>query len=271
VRGDPGADRAGRGEVAAALARARAFVARAGSPLARLRADVLAGEAPAGRLAALVESRQLASGAVGPLEEDGPAGVVTTAAALALLDELGALAQPCAERAAVWLASSQAGDGSFSPSEDANADARLLFTASLAAHLARTGRVRESVLDAAGEHVAAGFSVDRVQRGDWEAIAAFFPFFAEHPGDLADAALQWCGRELERGWRTGRFDALRAARVFVACQARALPGAKLDARELVPALLASQAGDGGFGARGGPDAERVERTLEAMLALARLG
>jgi hypothetical protein len=261
----------GQGEVVAALARARSFVARAGSALERLRADVLAGEAPGARVAGLVESRQLASGAVGPLEADGPAGVATTAAALALLDELGALDHPCAERAAVWLASRQARDGSFSPAADASADVRLLFTASVAALLARTGRVRESVLDAAAAHVAAGFSVERVQRGDWEALAALFPFFADHPGELADAALQWCGRELERGWRTGRFDALRAARIFVLCGARALPGAKLDARELVPALLAGQAGDGGFGAPGGPDAGRVEPTLDAMLALARLG
>jgi hypothetical protein len=57
----------------------------------------------------------------------------------------------------------------------------------------------------------------------------------------------------------------------VLCRAHALPGAKLDARELVPALLADQAGDGGFGAAGGPEPERVERTLDAMLALARLG
>jgi hypothetical protein len=271
VREPPGPDRAGRGEVVAALARARAFVARAGSPLARLRADALAGEAPAARLAAFVESRQLASGAVGPLEGDGPADAATTAAALALLDELGALEHPCAERAAVWLASTQAHDGSFDPAPDAGADARLLFTASVAARLARTGRVRERVLDAAGAYVAAGFSVERVQRGDWEAIAALLPFFADHPGELADAALQWCGRELERGWRTGRFDAVRAARVFVLCRAHALPGAKLDARELVPALLADQAGDGGFGAADGPEPERVERTLDAMLALARLG
>ena len=270
MRGGRGGGDPGRNEVQAALARAREFVARAGSPLARLRADVLAGEAPAGRVAALVESRQLASGAVGPLEEDGEARVATTARALVLLDELGCLQHPCAERAAIWLASTQDRDGSFSPGEGASADARLLFTAALAARLARTGRVRQRVVDAAGEWVAPRFSVERVQRGDWGAIAAFFPFFADHEGELADAALQWCGRELERGFRTGRFDALRTARVFVLCAAQALPGAKLDARELVPTILAQQARDGGFGAPDTPDWERVERTLDAMLACVRL-
>ena len=258
------------GEVVAALARARGFVARNGSPLAKLRADVLAGETPAASGIALVEPRQLGSGAVGPLEEEGEAGVATTARALAFLDELGSLQHPCAERAAVWLGSTQNPDGSFSRGDEASEDERLLFTASLAARLARSGRVRQSVLDAAGEWVAARFDPERVQRGDWEAIAAFFPFFADHEGELADAALQWCGRELERGFRTGRFDALRTARVFVLCAAQALPGAKLDARELVPTILAQQARDGGFGAPDAPARERVERTLDAMLAWVRL-
>jgi hypothetical protein len=258
-------------EVGAALARARGFVARAGSPLAKLRADVLAGEASVASAVAFVEARQLPGGAVGPLEAEGGAGVATTARALALLDELGGLQHACAERAALWLASRQERDGSFAPDPGAREDARLLFTASLVARLARSHRVRQSVLDAAGEWVAARFSVERVQRGDWEVLAAFFPFFADHPDELADAALQWCGRELERGFRSGRFDALRTARVLVLCQAQALPGARVDARELVPAILALQAGDGGFAAPDAPGGERVERTLDAMLALARLG
>jgi hypothetical protein len=260
-----------RGGLAAALARARGFVAVRGAELARLRADVVAGEAPVEAMIALVGSRQLASGAVGPLEGGGGAGIGSSDRALVLLDELRALHAPCAGRAAAWLASRQATDGSFSPCEGADDDTRLLFTASLATRLARSHRVRQSVLDAAGDWIAARFSVERVQRGDWEGIASLFPFFADQPSELADAALQWCGRELERGYRTGRFDALGAARVFVRCQARALPGAKLDARELVPAILALQARDGGFGPPGAPDAERLERTLDAMLALVRLG
>jgi hypothetical protein len=260
-----------RGGSAAALARAREFVAVRGAELARLRADVIAGEAPVEGMIALVESRQGASGAVGPLEGEGGAGIGSSDRALVLLDELRALHAPCAGRAAAWLASRQATDGSFSPCEGADDDARLLFTASLATRLARSRRVRQSVLDAAAAWIDARFSVERVQRGDWEGIASFFPFFADQPSELADAALQWCGRELERGYRTGRFDALGAARVFVRCQARALPGAKLDARELAPAILALQARDGGFGPPGAPDAERLERTLDAMLALVRLG
>jgi hypothetical protein len=257
--------------VEGALARAREFVARCGSALAGLRADALLGAAPPARLVAAVEARQRGDGAVGPLEGAGGADVATTARALALLDDHGCLHHPCAERAALWLASAQQRDGSFSPAAGAGGDERLLFTAPLAARLARMGCVRESALEAAGGFVAAGFSVERVQRGDLEMLAGFLPFFTSHPHELADAALQWCGRELERGFRTGRFDAVQTARVLVLCDARALPGARVDARELVPALLASQAGDGGFGSPDAPGGERVEPTLDAMLALVRLG
>ncbi len=257
-------------EVDQALVRGRGFVARSGSPLAQLRADGLVGGGPAARVIELVEARQLASGAVGPLEGEGEADVATTARALAFLDDLGCLHHACADRAAAWLAATQERDGSFSPSASASDDERLLFSASLAARLARSGWVRESALDAAGGFIAERFSVERVQRGGWETLAAFLAFFTSHSHELADAALQWCGRELERGFRTGRFDAVRTARVFVLCDAKALPGAKVDARELLPALVASQGEDGSFGATDAPIDERVARTLDAILALVRL-
>ena len=67
----------------------------------------------------------------------------------------------------------------------------------------------------------------------------------------SDAILQWCGRELERGYRAGAFDAVRTARVLVDCDAPSLPGARLAAGELVAALLGEQAPDGGWPAAGG--------------------
>ena len=105
--------------------------------------------------------------------------------------------------------------------------------------------------------------------GEWQAIAAFSHFFANVPHELADAALQWCGRELERGYRTGAFDALAAARVLLWCDAHAIPGARLGVDELLGALLAEQRGDGGWPAPGASPDARVARTLDALAALSR--
>ena len=74
------------------------------------------------------------------------------------------------------------------------------------------------------------------------------------PGDVdvADEALQWCGRELERGFRIGAFDAVRVARVFVLCDAPALPGARLAAAEVREALLRAQGPRTAASAAGAP-------------------
>jgi hypothetical protein len=83
---------------------------------------------------------------------------------------------------------------------------------------------------------------------------------------VADEALQWCGRELERGFLNGAFGAVAVARVFGRCDALALPGARLRADEVARALLAAQREDGGFPGEGPP--ERV--ACEAALALRHL-
>ena len=77
-------------------------------------------------------------------------------------------------------------------------------------------------------------------------MCAWFPALCHAPGDLADEALQWCGRELERGFRTGRFGPGAVARVFADCDAHALPGARLRAAEVLEALLAIQSPEGSF-------------------------
>ena len=83
---------------------------------------------------------------------------------------------------------------------------------------------------------------------------------------MADEALQWCGRELERGFRTGSIDAVRTARVFALCDAAALPGARLRADEVAAALLREQDSDGAFGA----EPARLRATCEAALGLRQL-
>ena len=68
------------------------------------------------------------------------------------------------------------------------------------------------VLDGrAGDYIADRFTPDLVQDFQWPAIAAYTNYFATVPHDESDAVLQWTGRELERGFRAGRFDGVRTA------------------------------------------------------------
>ena len=84
--------------------------------------------------------------------------------------------------------------------------------------------------------------------------------------DVADEALQWCGRELERGFRTGAFSPVAVGSVFARCDASALPGARLRADEVARALLAAQREDGSFPGDGPPE----RAACEAALALRHL-
>ena len=141
----------------------------------------------------------------------------------------------------------------------------------LAGHLAKSRFVRPEVLGSAGNYLAATWSPDRVQGGAWRAIAAYAHYFANVPHDLSDAALQWCGRELERGLRTGRFDWVRTARVFTWCDAHALPGSQIEREELADGVTGEQRADGGWTPGDEtPIAARVAHSLDALVALARL-
>ena len=96
-----------------------------------------------------------------------------------------------------------------------------------------------------------------MQSGSYPAIAGYLHAFATVPAEVdeADAALQWCGRELERGYRIGAFGAApRSATCFVRCDAIAVPGTRIQAAEIARALLLEQRPDGGFGP---PAAERA--------------
>jgi hypothetical protein len=135
----------------------------------------------------------------------------------------------------------------------------------LAGYLGKTPYARPATLDAASAWLAASWAPEQVRSGDWRAIAAWAHFFANVPHELADAARQWFGRELERGFLTGRFDAVRTARVLLWCDATAIPGARLRAGELRDRILAEQQPDGGWAS---PSA-RVGHTLDALAALTR--
>jgi hypothetical protein len=194
----------------------------------------------------------------------------SAATAIAKLDAIGVRRGAEVEHAVAILSAAQRDDGSWSPVGGTDEPARIVTTAQIAGSLAKTTCARPKVLRAAGAYLAAHWGPERVQDGDPRAIAGFAQWYANTDDELSDAALQWCGRELERGFRTGAIDALDTARVFALCDAQALPGARLSADEVVLSLAAMQATDGGFGAGFDPIPRRVEATLDALAALARL-
>jgi hypothetical protein len=243
---------AGQGGVAL---RARDFVLAHGDALQRARAAAFFDAA----------SREAVRAQLAPFEDARGA-----ASALAVLDALGVRRGAEVERAVELLSAAQRDDGSWARRDGDGDDARVVATAHVAGLLAKTPFARPALLRAAAAFLAPRWGPERVQSGDPVAIAAWAQWFANADEDLSDAGLQWCGRELERGFRSGAIDALAAARVFALCDAQALPGARLGAAEVVPSLMAAQAADGGFGAGWDPIVQRVEATLDALAALARL-
>lgn len=253
-------------DLATASERAAAFARSCGDAVARARADALIGIAPAERaLAALAAD-----------DAEGPLAAVQRL--LAVCDDLGALHAPLVERACAHLTACQREDGSWRESASTGHDAAIPTTGMLTGHLAKTRFARPETLAVAGDFLAAHWSPQRVKGLRWRDLVAYAHSFANIDHEAADEILQWCGRELERGFRTRAFDALQTARVLVYCDAHALPGSRLGAAELVQALLAEQADDGSWPDSGSvgtaaasPAAQRAERALDGLVALQRLG
>jgi hypothetical protein len=253
---------------ASALARARVFVAASGTPFDRLRLEALLDPRRAPEVEAALGRRE-ADGGGYARAEGGAASLGATLDTLGIFDDLRALRAPGVERAVRYLAATQQPDGSWHDT-DAGASDPSVTTAMAGGFLAKTPCARPQLLAAAGAFLGRAFSPERLS-GDLAAIAAFAHFFAVVPHELSDAALQWCGRELERGYRTGRFAPQRAARVFLLSRSRALPGARVTLGETARALVASQDADGGWAAAAGAEGvARVAETLEAATALAAL-
>ncbi len=253
-----------------ALAGAQGFLAAQGASLELLRLKVRLGRAP---WSALEEALAPRFGAT-----RGDACVALEV--LEALADAGCLRGALAARAAESLQASQEPAGSWRAPGTAEPPAlknvrppvgsrdALFLTAMLGAFLGRTTRSHARTLSRAGGYLAAHWSPELVQAGSWHAICGYAHFFSNVPHDLSDAVLQWCGRELERAYRVGAWGPVRAARVFTLCDAHALPGAKLGATELVPALLQAQSADGGWPAPTTP--LRISDTLWAALALVQL-
>jgi hypothetical protein len=225
-----------------------------------------------------------------------PPELLGTLEALSVLADLRALSSGCAERSIEFLTRVQRSDGSWGhadPIADAAApeeaqqaavSERLFATGMFAGFAARSPYARPELLAWALLAWAARFLAklwspellssellpsERAEGGRWSALAAYAHFYA-NGGDpeRADEALQWCGRELEKGFRGGRFEANDTLRVLLYCDAHALPGSSFDTRELLARLLDEQAEDGGFAALdpGGPPG-RVAPTLDALMSL----
>ena len=68
--------------------------------------------------------------------------------------------------------------------------------------------VRARLLDGAADWLAERFTPERVAGFAWRPLAAYSACFANVVHERSDEVLQWCGRELERGFRARRFDAV---------------------------------------------------------------
>ena len=279
-----------RRRAADALERGLTFVEAHGNPFARLRVQVLLGAAPVDRGVDALSARQSGEGAFvrlgqvlpGALEAElraaaVPEALLGTFEAMLVLADQRALHTAAAERAVAYLARVQQADGSWGPAagDERTERARLFVTGCLAGLLGRTRFARPQLLEGASGYLAAQWRPERIVDGGWSELVAFASWFTNVPSDASQAALQWCGRELERRFRAGSLEARETVGVLLRCNLMALPGASIGIAELLAALLAEQADDGGF-AVGEPTgfSGRVGPTIEAMqglLALCRFG
>jgi len=290
--GDAGLVTALRHRAAEALEQAYHFLESQSDPWAGFRAQVLCGARPASDLTERIVETQAADGSLplGTLVSGGGLGfpptdltgldsrdvaIVGTLEGLLVAADAKVIHADWVETAARFFEAEQSEDGGFrvptSGSGRAAEQADVFWTGMVAGILGRTPVSRPSLLEAAGEFLAQRFDPDAVENDGYTALLAYSHFFTNVAHDLADEALQWCGRALEKGFRSRQFDAVATLRVLLTCDAQALPGATFDVTELLERLLEEQAGDGGFAelSAGGP-AARTTQTFDAMLAIVRL-
>ena len=282
VEGAAASPEALKERAALGLERAHGFVLAHATPLARCRGECLLEAAPAEDGALAVLALQCEDGSFGVLVphraevfeaefqrwQPGEA-LLGSLDALGMLSGLRQLGGTGIERTVAFVEGQQRDDGSFGEAHEA--EFRLAGTGLLGGLLARTRYVRPACLAGIARFLGAHWDPSRVEGGRDVALSGYASFFTNVRDDQSDAVLQWCGRELERGFRTRRLEACALLSILLRCDVAMLPGATLAPDELLDALLGEQAGDGGFAALepGGPGA-RVEPTLDAIDAIVRL-
>lgn len=297
--GDSGSDDSARvidlrHRSADSLQRAYDFLEGSEDVWARLRARVLCQACPAEELTEAIAATQfedgslpvstlISGGAPGfpstsfdSLESD-PRSIVGTLEGLLMAADAKQMHAAWVERAAEALAGLQASDGAFRvPSAmdgagNAATQADVFWTGMVAGVLGQTPVSRPGLLEAAGEFLESQFEPESIEQDGYSALMANAHFFTNVAHDFGDEALQWCGRALEKGFRSRQIDAVSTVRVLLTCDAQALPGATFDVTELLEGVLAEQAGDAGFAELSlGGVAARTSQTFDAMLAIVRL-
>lgn len=285
-----------RTRAADALERAYGFLRSHAAPRTLLRAEVLCEGEPVSKLTEALSAAQQADGSLWPGDfvpggalgfpdlpyaelSESDRKLIGTLEAMLIAGDAKALHAPWVERGARFFEANQRGDGSFfeglETGENADSvagrDARVFWTAMIAGILGRTPFVRHDLLDAAGDFLAARFEPEAVENDGYSALLGYSHFFTNVAHDLSDEALQWCGRALEKGFRSRQIEGVATVRVLLTCDAQAMPGATFDVAELLERVLEEQGGDGGFAELSveGP-AARTTQTFDGMLALVRL-
>jgi hypothetical protein len=275
-----------------ALERAYVFLEAQEDPWAQLRAQVLCGASDAKELTARLVDTQADDGSLplGTLISGGglgfplidperldsnDAGIIGTLEALLIAADAKVIHADWVESAARFLEARQSSDGAFRVSTQENGsdaeEADVFWTGMVAGILGRTPVSRPSLLESAGEFLAEHFNPDAVENDGYTSLLAYAHFFTNVAHDLSDEALQWCGRALEKGFRSRQIDSVATLRVLLTCDAQALPGATFDVSELLERLLEEQAGDGGFAELALEGAQkRTTQTFDAMLGIVRL-
>jgi hypothetical protein len=280
------------------LQRAYDFLQGSEDVWAKLRSRVLCQACPAEELTEAIAGVQLPDGSLPPSTlisggaagfptvvfealEPGPRSIVGTLEGLLMAADAKQMHGAWVERAAEALVGLQSADGAFrvpvcidgtgDRTGQTTAQADVFWTGMVAGVLGQTPVSRPSLLEAAGEFLESQFEPESVEQDGFSALLSNAHFFTNVAHEFGDEALQWCGRALEKGFRSRQTDAVSTVRVLLTCDAQALPGATFDVTELLESVLAEQAGDGGFAELSvGGVAARTSQTFDAMLAIVRL-
>jgi hypothetical protein len=266
-------------KAASALERALVFVEANGDALTRRRAHVALQAEPVAGYVAMLAANQAEDGSFAPFDVTSAGWLGRELAHRGMTGRLGGTLQglglhadvrqdnaPNVEAAIRFIESKQAEDGSFGVEGTApGVDGRLFTTALCAGSLGRSHYSRPEVLLAAGDWLTERWAPEQIEGGHFGELAAFSIYYSNVPDDDSDDALQWCGRELEKGFRSRKLEALALMQVLSACQVGSLPGASFAPEEILERLLEEQAADGGFDALS-PDGlpARVAPTIDAM-------